>query len=322
MKIINENLLPETLTEKDFDRWNESFFDFIGSHYLFTAYELDQYIKFDYKDARGDLSIEISLETPTSEYGLYSSEEIKEIAKKIIKKNVSNPNQILSDIDKVEDIDVEKIDFIYRHNRSEEFECVLHKIYELINEKKHTELVLGEYVIGKNEHNKKDGKIILYLNNIKKECSSNIIEKIEQTYIHEFFHHFHNCVSFGGNNIEEFSHRNDYPSIVIKESLAKFFELNYMKFYYSFNYNEKIEELRQYVVSAYPYSGATYIKDGYDIISNKSYDCFIEFSKLYIMSFDEALSYLLSNNEEEYKKVLEHDNKYKSILTGIRKKDY
>ena len=308
MVIINKDLLPNEVTVTDFKNWKTRFLDFRRNEIeIFWSKDHESSVEFP-------LELEISPDTPVSEYGLYSPEEIKKMIKNIIKKNVSNSSKIIKELDEVDELNENTLMSVYDNgNNSSEFEILLNKIRNILNKKKFTELVLGEFRICNEDYDNREYKIILYVNNIIESYPDKIKEGFEQTFIHELFHFYHSVCSFGGTNIEEFFYRKDYPSKVIKESLARFFELSYMKNYYpSFNYNDCMSNLKDYSVSVYPYSGAAYIKNGYDFFKKITYNAFKEFAKIYNMKFNDALYYILNNGfySQDYYDVLNHDYEY------------
>jgi len=313
MKIINESLLPNGVIKNDFEDWKQRLICFLNDK---TSKFWDKEI--EAKGSNPDVikhkcSIEISFDTPISEFGLYSPKDIKEKIKNIFKNKIPLSYKIIKEIDELEELNENALNRIYEKNHSSEFQGLLDKLIKLIHKKKFNELVLGRYHVINDNYDYREGKIILYLNNIIKCYPDKIKEGFEQTFIHELFHHFHNVMSFGGNNVEEFFYRHDYPSKVIEESLAKFIELNYMKYYYSsFDYDGSMSKLEEHSVSVYPYSGATYIKKDYDFFTRKTYDPFEEFAKIYNMSFNDALYYMVYNDCDyhEYYDVLNHDYDY------------
>ena len=326
MFINNTNF--KDVNEEDFKTWKKKFKD-----YLIVTLEpiLDNSPSFAdtfpvyFNIEKKSLDIEISNETPKEIYGTGSVKELKEELKHKCKDILGNDaKRIIEEIDKIKEFNQDEI-----YNISEQLSIIFKKQSESIAldiKKKKNRFRFENIILGKYTYNSywdfdkpmyDNCKITLYINNIKK-CKGNLMENIEQTFIHELFHYFHNRCGVNAPFYEEFFMRYDYQSTVIKEAFARYFELNYMKDKYpAFDYNKSLYDLRNHSVSVYPYSGALYINSMEHLF------------KLMGKNMNEAIIELLYKADIiEYYDVLNHDYdeaklakaKLNKPVTGVTKK--
>lgn len=259
-KIINSELFP-----KEVDK--EQFIDFIeklpgiGHNHSFSLH-------------RSTIIIELSNLEPTKTYGILTLDDVKNIFIKMIKeKNYEYADDLIERINNAKSKDdllelaSPIAEIIMDRDIDDGYEKALEMIQDLIGQIKFTGLILGcfyyepywNYDISKT----KNEKIILYVKNIEA-CQKNyggVFNAFKAVIAHELFHYFHCSLSkfFDGDYTYEFSHRSDYLSDVLKESLASYYEWVICKLYQI--PNDLILSWNTHSIKIYPYSGAKYISD-------------------------------------------------------------
>ena len=249
-----------------------------------------------------DINIKLSSKKPLTKNKCYNLKDIKEY----IKNKWDIDEKLLDDcLNKESYLEIVGVIASKYSNKEDNYnEDIYNKIKNVIN--KLVNNIGNKKFLSLGDYSPKDKTITLYINNIYEYSKSNNIlfeDMIKQVFIHELFHYYH--YNYNDNNIELLS-RNDYTSKIIKESLASYFEYEYLKYEGLDSSKELLlNSWKDNSISYYPYSGAINFLYNYEIDSNafKNNYPFIykkDFKNIFdksLINMDDALRDLLPLDE-------------------------
>ena len=260
--MYNINNMPNGIVKEDISKWGYNTNKFLV--------EFDPSWNIDINNGNILKNINFSNEIIYKKYGEYTYEEIKTIILDKWSIDEEIVDEIINNIKKNFDKNLygslerltSEICKQFKDNYEENYKNIFKELEELFQNVGLIDVILGEF----NNYNK---TITLYNKAIEDYASSLGIDYkivMEQVFIHELFHAFHYK-----DNDEELVERRDYTSKVIKESLARCFEVDYF-LNIKLTLNDKkmndscdkiIESIKEswnkYPVYNYPYSGVRYI---------------------------------------------------------------
>lgn len=242
---------------------SNAMFDKVDDVFIEANYKNVCHCKYDFNRASDDFfNIYCSDETPYELYGSGNCDTLKAELKKwchlYLKDKASD---IYSKIDDIRDFNNDEIGNISR-KLAPIFNVDYSTIYTALTKAK--EAFAFESPITHNiTFNKKwdknichisDFKTVLYINNIKKINEPTEERKFERVLFNinwEFMFYIY---------FEEYALRNDYVTQVVKDSIIKYFELEYMSKHYSdFAKADYLSSLAKHSVAIFPSSGVRYI---------------------------------------------------------------
>ena len=220
----------------------------------------------NYSFPKIDVKIEFSSLTPTKKEGDYHFEIAKRKALKELKSCIyvdSEDRKLITCLKNAENQEQAKgiireiFGRYYGHIEEGEIYQKMEGILDIFDKVYFSSDTLGEYVyqshwISNYEKTIDESRIILYINNIKKNLKNGktLENGLKEVMAHEYFHVCHHYLSYSKHNYE-FDEREDYLSTVVIESLAVLFEKCYGDVFLS-NSNDN--------VVSNPYAGSAYLK--------------------------------------------------------------
>lgn len=329
-KLINPNLLPNSITEQDLDKMLFN----IDTFFMNNVDRKDHlHIREYHKD---DVIIELSNKEPIRYYQGKSIDEIKDEIIKHLKKD--------KDHDKHKsDILESSIDSLWERRQiiAGWLDDLDYKdLTDLLRNHSFEGIVLGAYDYDcdwktDNESFVKDRRIILYVKNINKQQNqygglNNIYNAVLS---HEYFHWLHHLytmkssalyrkdpnatINYVTTNFKypfEFEQRHDYVSEVIKESFAAYFAYMYCK-NKGINVSSLYDAWDRHSVVVYPYSGAKYMLDDGKDLEEGLYLCFA-------FKMNCVLERMLRNQKLYYRILNKEYELLKNSITNISLDDY
>lgn len=204
----------------------------------------------------------ISDETPSKIYGIWDCDTLKAELKKWCHLYLKDKNSdIYSKIDDIRDFNNAEIESISRE-LAPIFNVDSSTIYTALTKAKEkfifevpiTHSVTFDRKWNGDSYELSNVKIIFYINNIKKLSEPTLERKVEMVIMSAFYELWF-C-----EMLEEYAFRDDYVTQVVKDSIIKYFELEYMSESYSdFAKANYLSSLAKHSVAIFPPSGVRYI---------------------------------------------------------------
>lgn len=243
----------------------------------------------------------ISDETPSKIYGIWDCDTLKAELKKWCHLYLKDKNSdIYSKIDDIRDFNNDEIGNISR-KLAPIFNVDYSTIYTALTKAKEKFIfeVPITYGVTFDRKWKRDSyefsnfKIVFYINNIKKLSEPTLERKVEMTFAMASL----DCLFY--RTFEEYAFRGDYATKVVKDSIIRYLDFEYMSKHYSdFAKANYLSSLAKHSVAIFPPSGVRYI--------NSIDQC----AELLSVRVNQALFDLIYKvDKETYYDILNHDIK-------------